>query len=669
MISDAIKIYTTMRARGLLDAPQHRTFAKAAKTPALMLRLDPAGAVESFRFHPAEDADSFVTLTAKVNGRLWPLMYQMADEDAARELPAKAKGGSFPEHFAKLLELFSEGEDSACRLGYLRRLNAGLRVSAGVPAEMKRRIALFMENNPSLSKVLQDATAKADGNATDWLAGYLTKKVIVAFDLAEGGFHTPATRRALSEQLFAAYGTGAFGEDGAPLGKGAAAAEEGVPAKKPRKNAQGVPVITDVVTGEEGPVCMDYPKIVVGGIGEVYLFSRNSITAEATGYGLYKADNRPHLTTETVNAISDAVRQLFSAQNEGKLWRKTGGKNILAAIPGWEGGSAAGLMWDAPEVNGSTLTRDLDSAQALLDGFDAGTASSPNASMLIFMMTEIDNGNKRWSGIFESRASEYIEAVRRWHRPIAGPDIAVKVWQEKKQGEKRPPLTARLADRRIGVFDAVDILNTLFVGTPGNKNTSAPITSTEAIVECFLHGTPQQYGAAALANCLDFLLATAKVIRVGGVPANGLTALQIYRTFQLLFPAFMTTDTPAYHLGRLLARADGLHSLRQKHSGGEYAGDLCGARYAKVAVQAPRQAVDFLAGELMPLLAWARNPSPTDRGLRFWFISEINESLQAAREIPATLHPEAKMQLLIGYSDSGKKQPAEDAPASAPAAA
>jgi hypothetical protein len=119
---------------------------------------------------------------------------------------------------------------------------------------------------------------------------------------------------------------------------------------------------------------------------------------------------------------------------------------------------------------------------------------------------------------------------------------------------------------------------------------------------------------------------------------------------------------PIYHLGQLLALADGLHQQYCKHvRDDQRPSQLMGNALFNTALEQPKAALARLAERIAPYQAWAKNFKRDDGGYGIWpagkikicakrFIEEVNGVFHVRTdELPGRMSDEDKAKLLLGY--------------------
>jgi hypothetical protein len=494
--------------------------------------------------------------------------------------------------------------------------------TAAVPAVFERFLRALGRQPPFLSEMLQKLIARARNGEDEWLdvvRAALVGAVPLAVDVARGDFPRDVGDARQVEAVSLAL---AAAESGGTPDDGGSCALTGS--------------LTRLL---EGP----FPQPTLPGLGQTYLFSRNTDIPALARYGCNGPKSFP-VGADLVSRFSGALSAVTIEERRGKTWRllpaEAGdGQDLLIAF-------VASAM-DEPVADSLAADDDIEekpegrlvlewSGKDLIQRWQGIAAKAkPGEAARILILRTVDPGNRK--AVYDKRPTVQVlhRAAQSWKEAMANAPrwVALPIFVKRKQVTGRPKLQAPLSliplSRKLYIRGGREAAN-----TPG-------VSGAEALALFLGEGDRERRATRVLRLLLDrhigLLVGIAHASQRGQLKdfdPKASTRVDALRSIAwlgaLLFflgrnrEVYM--DDVGFKLGQLLSAVDAVHMGYCADVRGGAPPTLVGNSVFAVAGRNPERALGVLQTRWKPYHAWAtragrvRTATPDKGDTRRWAV-------------------------------------------------
>lgn len=625
MLNDILLIERGLRAHGISSTAKHPDVKDMAKGPAIVVRLGADGRISGIEQLAEAGRGAVWTLRdGQHNGfpglRTPGGLLEMSEEERAGHERAWKAAKDQTSRLAEVLRLLDSypvasslsrdwpSKGHRLRIAERGEVLAPLSLNpktSSVPAVFERFLK-SLKNAPAFAEGLLERLSETVRNDDSWVGmarTALVGPVALVIDVGSMEFprdaSDPRQVEPVSEALAAAGAT----------------------------NVRGICALT----GEAAELHRGtFPQPNLPGLGQTYLFARNSDIPSLTRYG--NADGSFPVASRVIVRLGGAISHVTRDEAEDKSWTRIPAEKgdkldllitSLAADPSLP--LAAAFADDPEPVAGESRWRELGQ-RAVRQTKGRATHEAASGEVLILVLRTVDPANRKAVYSRQTSEAELYEAAKRWQEAVANhPDwlaVPIPIKGEHK-AELRPP------PRETSPLSIVRLSKTHFIRGGKERAKVVGITSAEAfglflqdgnvaararrILGVLLPRYSQVLGAIAAAKAKakgveDLKAFDPKTDRRRDALASmsWLSALLLYsgRTKEV----FMADA--AFRLGQLLAAADAIHiGYCTDVRGGKVPPTMLGNSVLTTAGADPYRAVSILAMRMKPYLAWAKRPT------------------------------------------------------------
>lgn len=621
MLNDLHAIERGLATAGISTTPRHPDMKDMAKGWAICVRLAASGSIDEIELIPEAGRGNVWTLRdgqhngfpgLKTGGALLALDQDMIDRHNQNWNGDKQA----PSRRAELLRLLSQAyldmrqvaawPSAAHRKRIVERLNCLRELAhnpetASVPAAFERFLKALDGSSPFLEQLLSAVTSKLHRGADDWLEPartLLLGPAPLAIDVPIVDF----PRNAGDRRQVSAVSIALNGDPAPPIHDEYQCAFSGKSAKLHSGN---------------------FPQPNLPGLGQSYVFSRNSDIPSLARYGR-SADMSFSIDSGLVLRLAGVFDVLTSEDRKGNAWRlippEAGDKPdlLLVSLPqAMTEPLADALAEDVETIGGETRLNEL--AARVITTSKGNDGDAPD-DMIVLVLRAVDPANRK--AIYHRRmsATALSVAAEYWQRALRNlPDwisLPLPVKGQKQLVQQRPFSVTPLS---------ITPISRVLYANGGRRKVDVAGTTSAAAFALFLrdgdvtqrarqslrllvarHGPLLAGIAAARAKGTEHLKAfdpstdlrrdaLKSVTWIGSLLYNCNRAKERYMS------------ETAFRLGQLLAAADTIHvgycaDLR----GGDVPPTLLGNSVLTVAGADPLRALAILQTRIKPYLGWAR---------------------------------------------------------------
>lgn len=652
MLNDLLQIERGLSAHGIEIAGRHPDIKDMAKGSALRVRLAAGGRVDSVEI--IQDAGSGVVWTLRDGqhngfpGLKTAAGLLLMDQNALNVHNAAWNGDKSPvarrQELQRLLAEYSirasqveEWPNAGHRKRIAERL-ASLQsltndpLSAAIPTAFERFLAALDASPSFLEQLVDVLSAYARGDrGDDWndlIRAALTGSVALAIDVEDMGFQRDATDpRQVS-----------------PVSKVLSGASTD------RSNDA---IICALGGNPVTPHTGNFPQPNLPGIGQTYLFSRNSDIPSLARYGR-TADASFPIGAELVQRLSGAAIALTREDMKDRTWRlipaDSGDKPdlLVVSLADSELRPAEALASD-DEVSGQAALKELAS-RVVVQTKGRLQHGEPEDEVTVLVLRSVDPANRKSIYHHSMTASGFWRAAQRWQGAIAN----TPEWLSLPfPGKSKSQLVIRHPSY-VAPLSLVPLSRLLFANRGRRRIDVAGVSASEAFQLFLDRGDVPHLARKLLAALLqrhEGLLSGLAEAQKKGIdhlksfdPKADLRR-DALRSATWIGVLLLRIDRPkevymsdaGFHLGQLLATVDTVHvgycmDMRK----GSIPSTLIGNSLLGIASERPHAALKLLLKRWPPYAHWASSTKPVrsgekdeDRGKAI----AVNTALSHARRI------------------------------------
>lgn len=616
MLNDLLAVADALQAHGMAFAPRHPGVKDMRKGGALGLMLSPDGAIAGLLPLGGGRGELWTLRDGQQNGFPGlptdaPLLAISAEETAAHKANWKAAKADVARRRVELDRLiatypFAPAPDWP-RAGHRARIAERLTLLRGLEADtdtaalpaVHARFLRALEREPGLLAELYAHLVAPDLPEAlyDWAAVVLTDRAPILIDVDPTEGLRSVRHAGQIEALTLALASSETANTAAP---------DGICA----------------LTGATSPLHRgNFPQPNLPGLGQTYLFARNSDIPAMARYGRSASASFP-LAAGEPERLAGALDRLTAPEYEGKTWRLIPGETgktpdlLLAILPGDPDAPLAGALGgeEAAEAE-ATFTR--MTALVLKHATGETKEEFPEAQVMLLALRQLDPANRKTIYHRQLSATEFHAAATRWQSAMDNlPDaITLPVPDGKRLKSAEPPFLPPLSlpgvSRRSytrGKPSGVDV-----AGIPLTtayqiflQEGDARTATQHALRLLLARNTPLLVGLAD-ARARGLLR---ELDRTGTLRADALRAMRWFGALLFLLHDERTNymNDAAFRLGQLLAAADNVHlgyciDVRS----GAIPPTLLGNALLTTAATDPNKALALLCRRWPPYASWAKH--------------------------------------------------------------
>jgi hypothetical protein len=639
VLNDLYDIERGLKAHGAAIVAQHPDVKDMAKGGAILVRLDARGGVDDIEFVPDSGNGALWTLRdGQHNGFPGLKTGQPGNPKSAK--PGKGlltlDGPALAAHEKiwaddrtpaarrrEALRLIAEADLDAeaaaawpnaghrkriaerlAQLGSLR----GDRKTAAVPAAFERFLLALERQPPFLADLLHWLKGKLQSGGDDWIEparNALIGPAAIYVDVAEDDFPRPVRDLRQVAAVSAALAASSASPDG---------------------EGSGTCALTGAATHLHAG---NFPQPNLPGLGQTYLFSRNSDIPSLTRYGK-TADDSFAIGGDLLGRLSGAISFLTRPAERDKIWRlipaESGDKPdlMIAFCPAAPDIALAGRIAADDEAEPLSFAEFEEKArQVVAQSHGAHEQAAARTDVTLLVLRAVDPANRKAIYHRAVSAARFFEAAKDWRLRAtdnAPPWMGFRMPQSRKV--KGAPIVVRHPPR-VPPLSLTPLSRTIFAEGGRRGIEAIGLPASVAFVLFLQDGDAPALARRALALLLErhgpLLAGLAQAARKGGDALKSFDpkfdlradALQSVSWFGALLQRLgrdreVYMSETAFRLGQFLAAVDTVHvGYCADMRGGDVPPTLLGNSVLSIAGAHPERAVAIVMGRWKPYGGWA----------------------------------------------------------------